>query len=143
MRKRSKLFVDYPVQGALVRQLLLHWVIACCVIFFFLFVMQMFRGGLHTPFSMHMSQMWEQYGVLLIVLATVFPVFVFDSIRMSHRFAGPMVSFGRALEKLAQGEQVPEVHFRKSDFWKQMADNLNRIANRLELSDKDAKRITG
>ena len=136
-RKRSRMLVDYPVQGSLVRQLLLHWVIACAVIFLYLFVMQVFSAGVRRPLSEYLSGMWTRYGVLLVVLATVFPVFVFDSIRLSHRFAGPMLPFGKALEQLAKGEKIDAMYFRKSDFWQQLATNLNSVARQLELINED------
>lgn len=137
-RKRSRLFVDYPVQGSLVRQLLIHWAIACAVIFLYLFLMQVFSAGMRRPFTEYLSGMWNRYGILLVVLATVFPVFVFDSIRLSHRFAGPMVPFGKALEKLARGEKIEAMYFRKSDFWQQLATNLNSVASKLDLVSDDA-----
>lgn len=133
MRQRTKMFVDYPVQGSLVRQLLMHWVIACAVMFVYLFCMQIFSGGMHQSFGEHISDMWKQYGILLVALATVFPVFVFDSIRLSHRFAGPMVPFGRALEKLSKGESIERVNFRQSDFWKHLSKDLNSVAQKLNL----------
>ena len=127
------MLVDYPVQGSLVRQLIFHWTIACLVIFIYLFCMQVFTGGFQKSVGQHMSDMWNQYGILLIALMTVFPVFAFDSIRLSHRFAGPMVPFGRALEKLSKGESIEPVNFRESDFWTHLSTDLNAVANKLNL----------
>ena len=137
MRKRSKMLVDYPVQGSLVRQILIHWVIACCVIFVYLLCMQIFKGGIDKSLGEHLAGMWDQYGILLVVLATVFPVFVFDSIRLSHRFAGPMVPFGRALAQLSKGEAIEPVNFRDTDFWKHLSRDLNSIAQKLNLVDEN------
>lgn len=133
MRKRSKMLVDYPVQGSLVRQLLIHWLIACGVMFVYLLCMQLFTGGMHRPLSEHFSEMWNRYGILLVALATVFPVFVFDSLRLSHRFAGPMIPFGRALEQLSKGEAIEPLNFRQSDFWKHLSTDLNSVAQKLNL----------
>ena len=135
MRKRKKLFVDFPVQGALVRQLLFHWGIACCVILVYLLCMEVFMTREHRSVGEHLYSIWSRYGVLLVVMATVFPAFLIDSIRLSHRFAGPMVSFGKALERMARGQNVDELVFRKSDFWKQLAGNLNTIAKKLDLAE--------
>jgi hypothetical protein len=46
-----------------------------------------------------------------------------------------MVSFGKALERMARGQNVDELVFRKSDFWKQLAGNLNTIAKKLDLAE--------
>jgi hypothetical protein len=131
------MFVDYPVQGSLVRQLLIHWTIACVVIFVYLLCMQVFRGGIHKSFAEHLGDMWRQYGILLIALATVFPVFALDSIRLSHRFAGPMIPFGRALRRLSKGEVIEPVNFRQSDFWKHLSSDLNSVAQQLNLVSED------
>ena len=138
MRKRSKLFVDYPVQGSLVRQILVHWVVACGVIFVYLLCMQIFKGGIQKSLGEHLAAMWDQYGILLVVLATVFPVFIFDSIRLSHRFSGPMVPFGKALERLSNGEPIEPVNFRDTDFWKHLSRDLNSVARKLNLIAEDS-----
>ncbi len=137
MRKRKKLFVDFPVQGAMVRQLLFHWGMACCVVLVYLLCMEAFMTREHRSVGELMQAIWTRYGVLLVVMATVFPAFVIDSIRLSHRFAGPMVSFAKALERMARGQEIEELAFRKSDFWKQLAGNLNTIAKKLDLAKPD------
>jgi hypothetical protein len=73
-------------------------------------------------------------------MATVFPAFALDSIRLSHRFAGPMVSFAKALDRMARGQRIEDLAFRKSDFWKQLAENLNTIAKKLDLAEFDESR---
>jgi hypothetical protein len=67
----------------------------------------------------------------------MFPVFAYDCVRLSHRFAGPIYSLRTALRKLADGQCIPEVSFREDDFWKDVARDVNRIAARL-----DQKRLT-
>jgi hypothetical protein len=137
MRKRSKILVDYPVQGSIVRQLICHWFVACGVIFIYLLCMQVFKGGVQKPVNVHLSEMWSQYGILLVVLATVFPVFVFDAIRLSHRFTGPMIPFGRALQRLSEGQAIEPVNFRQTDFWKHLSRDLNSVAQKLNLMSEN------
>ena len=44
-KKRKQLFVDSKVQGILVRQLIIHWALACVLIFLYLFAMETFASG--------------------------------------------------------------------------------------------------
>lgn len=136
---RKKLFVDKRVQGVLIRQLIVHWVVAALVMFLYLLILQIFSTPEKLSFSGYLSIMWEKYSILLIALASVFPVFVYDSIKLSNRFAGPMVSFRNNLEKLAKGEDVRVLNFRKNDFWHGLSGDLNAVARRMELLNDSSK----
>lgn len=129
--KRKRLFVDSPVQGSMVRQLVTHWALACALVFLYLFAMEAFSNGLTLSFTENLTAMGQQFGILGLVLLVVSPVFIYDSIKMSNRFVGPMVSFRRALKRLADGEQVAEIHFRQGDFWKELTGDFNRISAEL------------
>ena len=63
-----------------------------------------------------------------------FPVFVYDVIRLSHRFAGPIVSLKKNLRDMAKGEEVAPLRFRNNDFWKNLTEDMNSIAKRLNLT---------
>ena len=139
---RRKLFVDPTVQGAIVRRLTLHWVVVLAVLTVFLVVMQVLVGGPFKPLSHHLEQIWQQYGLLLASLACLLPVFAYDSVKLSHRFAGPMTNMRQALKKVADGEDVPPVKFRHNDYWQPLADDFNRIAAELKslrASSSEAK----
>jgi hypothetical protein len=75
--------------------------------------------------------------MLLIIMVCLFPAFAYDSIKLSHRFAGPIYSVRTALRKLADGEDMPELSFRKGDFWTDMSGDINRIAARLREKSND------
>ena len=137
-RMRSRLFVDAQVQGVLIRQLALHWAAAAVVMFLFLSLMQFFSTPHRLPVSHHANELWEQYGVLLVAMLVIFPVFVYDSIKLSNRFAGPMVSFRAALSKLAQGEKVGTLAFRKDDYWQTISSDFNTVAQRMNLLEQGA-----
>ncbi len=122
---RKKIFIDPTVQGAIVARILLHWTYAMLAGFLCLLMLHMFMDGVGTPFIEHLQNMWTRYGFLFIVMVCTFPAFAYDSIKLSHRFAGPVFSIRTALHKLGQGETIPQVRFRKSDFWKELADDIN------------------
>lgn len=133
---RKRLFVDTKVQGSLVRQLIIHWSLACFLIFLYLFTLETFANGFSLDFQENMAALWKQHGLLALVLLVISPVFVYDSIKLSNRFVGPMISFRSALKKLANGENMDPINFRENDFWKELTGDLNKISKELkELRD--------
>lgn len=127
--KRKKDYIDPEVQGALARRLVVHWV-------FFLTVAALLAVGLKwmrdpfAPFAQHMSEAWATYGPLMMVLVCLAPIFIYDSIKLSHRFTGPMFRLRQVTKSLANGETPSQVEFRGADFWKDLAIDFNRIIDR-------------
>lgn len=130
--KRTRLFVDNKVQGSLIRQLVIHWSLACFLIFLYLFALQAFANGFALGFKDSVSALWQQYGLLAVVMLVISPVFIFDSMKLSNRFVGPMISFRSALKKLANGEDPESINFRQNDFWKELTNDLNRVSAELK-----------
>lgn len=140
---RKRLFVDPRVQGSLVRQLITHWGLACFLVFLYLFTLQAFSNGFSMTFQENLMELWNKYGVLGLILAVISPVFIYDSIKLSNRFVGPMVSFRSALSKLAVGESPNPIRFRQNDFWKELSHDLNKVAAELQtLRDEKATQNT-
>ena len=133
--QRKKLFIDARVQGALLRQLIKHWLVACLLMVCYLLVLETFASGMRGSWSERFANIWHRYAPLLVVIVTMFPVFIYDSMRLSHRFAGPMVSIKKSLRKLANGEMIAPLRFRDGDFWKEMTMDFNRVAERLGLAN--------
>ena len=68
----------------------------------------------------------------LIAGAGRLPMVVADVIRVSNRFAGPLVRLRRSMRALARGEHVEPIHFRKGDFWQEFAEEFNAVAARVQ-----------
>ena len=50
----------------------------------------------------------------------------------SNRLLGPLRRLRETVTRLANGEQVGELNFRSGDFLKDVADDVNQVARRLE-----------
>ena len=137
-RKRTKVFVDKAVQGMLLRQLVMHWITAGLVMVLFLFIMQVLSTPERMSLGQHANALWTKYSIVLLAVLAVMPVFVYDSIKLSHRFAGPMVSLRNAMSQLAQGQPIKSVIFRKKDFWHDICVDVNAVAKRMELLSDDS-----
>jgi hypothetical protein len=128
-RTRRQYFVDRKVQGALLYQACMYWLLALVVIFLGLLGWQMLRLS-PRPLNAHLKGMWHQYAVVVVILGILGPVFIYDMVRLTNRFAGPMLRLRSGLERLAQGERVEPIVFRKGDFWYEIAEAFNTIAAR-------------
>ena len=128
--ERKKTFVDPKVQGALVRRLVIHWLSFLLVASLVAFCLQV----LSNPFrSMgeHFQQLWWTHGPFLLVMVFLLPVFVLDSIKMSHRFVGPIYRLRQVILEIAQGDPAPRLKFRDFDFWQGLAEDFNRMVDQL------------
>ena len=83
------------------------------------------------PLSEHFDNLWWSHGPLLISLVFLLPVFIFDSIQLSHRFAGPVVRLRNAMRNIAAGDAPQHLKFRDKDFWQELAGDYNGMLDAL------------
>lgn len=134
--RRTKKYIDSCVQGALARRIIAHWLLFLGVGALVAFILQ-FLSNPFRPLSAHAQDMWYTHGPFLLVLVFLLPVFVVDTIKLSHRFAGPVYALRKALREIAQGEKPRRLKFRKHDFWHELADDYNALLIRLGVLDSD------
>jgi len=129
-RIRKRLFVDPKVQGALVMRMLLYWVVCLITITLMLLCWSVLR----TPriFYTHFDDMWFHYGPALVASFILLPMVIVDIIRLSNRFAGPLVRLRRSMRAMARGEHVEPIRFRENDFWQEFAEEFNAVVARVQ-----------
>jgi hypothetical protein len=142
--KRQRLYVDKGVQGALVRRVAMYWVVACwgifCVLAGFPIGVTLAIGaqdGLTVGSLIY--QAWLDFWPSLVASFLVLPVIVWDLLRLSHRFVGPMIRLRNAMRDLSAGKTVRPISFREGDFWCEFADEFNKLATRLEAAELNTK----
>jgi hypothetical protein len=123
---RRRLFVDRPVQGALVRRVVFHWFSFALCLAVILWMAQYMQNPLES-FGDHLSAFPKKHGLVFIVLVLLLPAFLWDTVRLSHRFAGPVLRLRRMMQELAAGEDPGELRFRDGDFWCELGDHFNGI----------------
>ena len=129
LRKRS--FVDYRVQGALVVRAVLYWLTCLVTMTLLLLAWHMIMGPVR-PLKAHLTELWTLYGPVAVASLVLLPGVIFDLVRLSNRFTGPMFRLRRSMHDLAQGKPVAAVQFRQGDFWREFADDFNTVATRAE-----------
>ena len=129
---RKKTFIDAKVQGALVRRLVMHWASFITIAAVVAFALQVLTNPFR-PIEQHLQEMWWTHGPFLLVMFFMLPVFVIDTIKLSHRFAGPIYRLRNVIRSLAQGEPHKPVHFREMDFWQGLAEDFNQMVDTLAI----------
>lgn len=146
-RKRQKKFVDARVQGAMARRIIFHWLLFVAVALCTAFIFQVLSNPF-LPLALHLENLWWAQGPFIMVLVFLLPVFVLDTIKLSHRFAGPISRLRSAMRAIASGESPKKVSFRGGDFWQDLADDYNKMLDVLakdsvrEEDDKPEKELT-
>lgn len=130
-QKRIKLFIDRRVQGALVLRTLLYWFCCMTTVTAMLIVWRIVGGGPARVFYQHFGDLWHQYSAPLIASTILLPLVIIDLVRMSNRFVGPIFRLRRVLHDMASGIDVTNVSFRDGDYWREIAEDLNKVASRL------------
>ncbi len=141
--KRSKLFVDSAVQGALVKRLIVHWFTFLGLSALAALTLNIMLGDPNRSAANVLFDVWLQNGTFFLILFALMPMFLYDTVKLSHRFAGPIFRFRSVLKQLAEGEQVPTLEFRGSDFWQDIANDYNRVAQRLYSAQENQPETTG
>ncbi len=129
--KRSKYYIDKTVQGAIAKRIILHWLVSFALIGLAVFTYEYFVGDAKLSLMQHAGVLIAKYSSFFLLMLAVLPTFVYDTVKLSHRFAGPVVRLKDSLKKLADGQAVAPLNFRENDFWRELAEDFNRAADRV------------
>jgi hypothetical protein len=128
---RHTLLVDHAVQWAIVWHSLRHWLYHCLVAVALLAGLQFLLGGVFKPWSEHWQAIWPMAASVTLSLVILLPRYLYDSLKLSNRFAGPVYRMRRVLREVAAGKPFTPVTFRAGDFWAEMAEELNAAVETL------------
>jgi hypothetical protein len=140
--KRKRVLVDGSVQWSLVRQSLVHWCYHCLYTVLLLMLLQVLVGGIFKTWHEHWQTMWPLVASVLVSLVVLLPKFIYDSLVLSHRFAGPILRMRSVLRSIAAGQPYKPVKFREGDFWAGMADELNAAVQILAQQSRRAEPLS-
>lgn len=128
---RWRLFVDWRVQGALVGRAILYW-FACLATIVLMLVCRQVIIGPAQPLVEHFRLVLEQLRPAMVASLVLLPLVLVDIVRMSNRFAGPLVRLRRSMQELAEGQPVEPLQFRRDDFWREVAEQFNALLARVQ-----------
>jgi len=150
MSQRTRFLVDPDVQWAIIRRMLTHWSLALLALLSLGVVVNLIYAPGDRSLHEACAASFSAQIPLLCILFMLMPVYVWDVVRLSHRFAGPMFRLRGVFRDLANGGRAPRLRFRPGDFWHQIAEDFNvfyqshlELKERCELLEKELERATG
>lgn len=138
--KRKQNFVDSHVQGALLRRICSHWLVFFFVSALAVILMQTLLGDPAKSLVQRLRLETGEFTVIAIVMICLFPAFMLDTIRFSNRFVGPIGRLRRLLRQLRDG-QTDHCKFRSDDFWAQLAQEYNAVADLVQSQKDEIERL--
>jgi hypothetical protein len=128
--QRKRFFVDPQVQGALLYRSFLYWLVCIGLMTAMLACWQVFTGP-PQPLVEVFATLWFNYAPALVVAVLVLPLMLFDVVRFSNRFVGPVYRLRSSMRQIGRGEEIGPIKFREGDFWIEVADEFNRVVERI------------
>ena len=129
--QRKKLFVDQSVQKAIIRRLFAYWIAS---VLFLVLPLALFNCARDPSinFVVHVGLVFQAHWPILATLTMLLPVMVLDFIKLSNRFVGPIYQLRSRLSQFGETGQLEPVQFREKDFWNDLSEGINAVADRLE-----------
>jgi hypothetical protein len=143
--RRTRIYLGGMLQGTLVKRLAIGWTVYNLLLFHGLFLVAYLegqRGGAEeaqpTLLQCYESFAWQN-RLLIFGACAAGPIFLWDVIRCTHRVAGPLVRLENTLLRMAKGETVQEIKFRKGDWLTSLERALNiYLSSRAAATEKGA-----
>lgn len=128
---RSTIFIDRKVQGALARRIAVHWCTFFTLAALCLFAQEYFLGEPNSGIVDKAKTVANQYAFFFLLLLCMVPAFLYDTVKLSNRFVGPVLRLKNSLRSLADGHNVSPIKFRGGDFWHELASDFNRLNDKV------------
>ena len=136
--KRKKNLVDPEVQGGILRKIAVHWVLLfVCNAMAMVIWIRLFEQP-DADWGQTFGDTLRRFLPFFIITVALIPAFVWDTIKLTNRFAGPILRLRSALADASQGRAVTPLHFRTNDFWQEIASNFNAVIERCPTADDDS-----
>ncbi|QDT13306.1 hypothetical protein [Planctomycetes bacterium K23_9] len=137
--KRTKSMVDPEVQGGILRKIAIHWVLffVCNAIALMIWI-RLFEQP-DVAWGQTFADTMRRFLPFFVITAALIPAFVLDTLKLTNRFAGPIMRLRGALADAKAGREVKPLHFRGSDFWQSIATDFNALVDRSDLGTEVEK----
>lgn len=135
MALRQRVWIDRRVQGVLIGRVFIYWMVA---IFYFGASLLCGQWWQNPDWSMgeHLSAFAEQVWPWLPSIVLLLPLVLFDIVRLSHQFAGPVYRLRLHLDTLQSDNAATPLAFRDGDYWQELVDPINWLQSEIQRRDQ-------
>ena len=130
---RQRFFVDRKIQLTMVSRVVAYWLFCLLSVWLMLVCWEIATGRPSSSGEL-IGGVWSRFGPALIASILLVPLVVWDCLRVTNRFAGPLLRLRRGMSDLADGEPVQPLELRQGDFLGEIAEQFNRIASQLQAA---------
>ncbi|MFK7818391.1 MAG: hypothetical protein AB8G99_06720 [Planctomycetaceae bacterium] len=136
--RRTRILIDRQVQGSVLRKIAIHWMafFACNVLALTIWIRVFDQPD--VGWAATLGDTLKQFLPFFVISLALIPAFVWDTIKLTNRFAGPVRRLKEALANARKGEPVDPLEFRENDFWKELASDFNQLLERVP-ANRDAE----
>ena len=140
MALRQKVWIDSNVQGVLVGRIILYW---SGILLYFGISMGCFQMMQYPEWTIaeHFQSIFEQVWPCLPTFVLLLPLVIFDIVRLSNRFVGPIYRLRMHLSKLNSNANTYPLNFRDDDYWQQLAEPINQLQCTILTMEKEIARL--
>ena len=126
-KRRTQLWIDRNLQGTVILRFVYYWFVSLLFVTIPLVILETLVDP-SKLFYHHLVPLFVTHWPVYVALTLLLPFMLFDALKLTHRIAGPIYQARVQLRSLAEGKDVKPICFREEDFWQDMADEINRIA---------------
>ncbi|WP_345685253.1 hypothetical protein [Novipirellula caenicola] len=129
--RRSRTLVDREVQGSLLRKIAIHWIafFVCNAIALTIWI-RLFEQP-DADWGQTFVDTMQRFMPFFVITMALIPAFVWDTLKLTNRFAGPILRLRNALADVRNGRAVTPLQFRNDDFWQHIAADFNAVIERV------------
>jgi magnesium-transporting ATPase (P-type) len=129
--KRRKLIVSPSFQWGIVLKIVILTSLVTALftwsVFYLIWKQSLSSGNLSIIQLLYQPGLWVGLGICLLMSLAVSTVVL---LKMTHRIAGQLYRFEKALDQLICGERIHPVLTRKDDYFHDFEAELNRLLDR-------------
>lgn len=129
-KRRHQMIADRKLQGALLAHTTIYW-FYCLFSVTLIAVCWIILKKQPESSAELFTQLWLNCGPALLGSVLLLPLVLLDCLRLSNKFAGPMVRMQRVMRELAAGENPSAIKLRPGDYWTEFANDINLVMERL------------
>jgi hypothetical protein len=139
---RQQVWVDKRVQGVLVGRIVLYWTVAVSYVGLGTACFQYYQHP-ELTLTEHAWMLFSLFWAWIPSLVLFLPLVVFDIVRLSNQFVGPIYRLRTHLFELNENPECRPLKFREDDYWedlvepvRQLQDEILRLRSEVELTSK-------
>jgi len=137
---RQKFWIDRSVQGVLIGRIVLYWTVG---LLYLGLGSACFQYYAHPDWTIaaHAWALFQQIWPWIPSLVLFMPLVIYDIIRLSNLFAGPIYRLRMHLDEVMENPECRPLTFREDDYWQDLVKPINYLQNEI-ISLREALRQT-